>query len=240
MINELWHGGPKFEDHPDVFPISTDSVLLAYYAKSVGSMRAVDLCCGSGIISILLALRNPRLTITGVEIQPVAAELASRNAALSDVTDRMNVLNADIRRHKEFFKAGEFDLTVSNPPYFVDGRGIKPAEETARAARIEDLCTLEDLCSAASYITRWGGSFTLVHRPDRLVDVFSELIKFGFQPKRIRFVHHDVKSLPCLVLIDSRRGGKPSLNVEAPLILTNEDGSKTDEYKSIYREGGQL
>jgi tRNA1Val (adenine37-N6)-methyltransferase len=203
-------------------------------------MRAVDLCCGSGIISVLLALRNPRLSITGVEIQPVAAELASRNAGLSDVADRVSVLNADVRHYKELFKAGEFDLTVSNPPYFVEGTGIKPTNETACAARTEDLCTLEDLCSAASYLTRWGGSFTLVHRPDRLVDIFNELVKFGFQPKRMRFVHHNIKSLPCLVLIDSRRGGKPSLTVESPLILTNEDGSRTEEYKSIYREGNQL
>ena len=74
----------------------------------------------------------------------------------------------------------------------------------------------------------------LVHKPERISDIFRSLNKSSFEPKRIRFVQFKSTSAPNLVLIESRRGGNPSLKVEAPLILVNEDGSDSDEIKMIY------
>jgi tRNA1Val (adenine37-N6)-methyltransferase len=47
-------------------------------------------------------------------------------------------------------------------------------------------------------------------------------------------VQYRAASAPNLVLIESRRGGKPSLKIEAPLILTDENGNDTEEVKRIY------
>ena len=44
-----------------------------------------------------------------------------------------------------------------------------------RSARAATDCTLSQLCAAASRALTWGGSFCLVHRPDRLADVMEEL-----------------------------------------------------------------
>jgi len=226
MIYELWPGGPRFKEQSNVFKLCTDSILLAHFAYSSTIKRkklAADLGCGSGIISILLASNDPKLRIDGVDIQPDAARLATENAALGGFEDRITIIEGDLRRHREFMRSGAYDLTVSNPPYYASDSGKRPDTECSAVARNEGSCTLSDICKAAAFLTRWGGSFMLVHKPERLADIIRSLTETGFEPKRIRFVHHRQSSRSNLVLIESRRGGKPSLCVEAPLILENEN-----------------
>lgn len=237
MINELWPGGPQFKDEVGVFRLGTDSVLLAYFAKSAltgKKKRAADLGCGSGIISIILAWDEPELLIDGIEILPRAAQLASENIKLCGLEGQINIIEGDLRNHREMLIAGAYDLVVSNPPYYPRGSGKRPESYESAAARGEEFCELEDICKAAGYLTRWGGSFFLVHKPERLAEIFRSLLCAGFEPKRLRFVQHKSSAPPSLVLIEGRRGGNPSLLVEAPLILTSEDGCDSPEVKKIY------
>ena len=238
MIQELWPGGPFFKEDAEGFRIGADSVLLSYFAKSSSlkkKNRAIDLGCGTGVISIILAWDNGKLHIDGVEIQPRAAELASENAESSGLSDRISIIEGDLRNHRTFFQAGAYDFAISNPPYYTQGSGRRASGKGLAAARDEELCTLYDVCSAARYLTRFGGAFFLVHKPERLAEVFRVLSGAGFEPKRIRFVQYKSTSPPNLVLIESRRGGKPPLSIESPLILISDDGSDTDEIRAIYR-----
>lgn len=238
MIRELWPGGPRFKEETGVQRIGADSILLADFTGRTGtgkSKRAADLGCGAGIISILLAWNDPGLHVDAIEIQPHAVKLASENAELSGLAGRITIIEGDLRRHRDFLQSGAYDITVSNPPYNPHGSGKRCVNTNKAAARDDELYPLDDLCNTAGYLTRWGGSFFLVHRPERLCAVFSSLTTHGLEPKRIRFVQHTPSSPPNLVLIESRRGGKPSLKVEAPLILANKDGRDSDEVKAIYR-----
>ena len=238
MIDELWNGGPRFKEQTGVFRLCTDSVMLAHFAKSTRTKKkrnAIDLGCGSGIISILLAWDDPDMIVDGVEIQSDAVRLATENAKLCGLDGRVTIIEGDLRRHREFLQAGAYDLTTANPPYYPTGSGKQAANAKAAAARGEGFCTLADICHAAGYLTRWGGSFMLVHKPERLAEIFREMATAGFEPKRIRFVQHKQSSPPSLALVEGRRGGKPSLTVEAPLILANEDGSDSAEARAIYK-----
>ena len=111
---------------------------------------------------------------------------------------------------------------------------LKITDDAIRTARSEVSCTLEDICAAASYLLRWGGSFCPVHKPERLADLLCTLRAHGMEPKRLRFVCKDGASAPSLLLLEGRRGGKPGLCVEAPLILQNPDGSPSLEVDAIY------
>ena len=237
MIDELWPGGPLFKEDAGIFRLGTDSVLLAYFVKKARvkrKLRVADLGCGSGVLSILLAWDEPDLLVDGIEILSRAACLASENAQLCGLGDQINIIEGDLRNHRCLFQAGAYDLTVSNPPYFMQNSGKRSANEDIAAARGEEYCTLDDICQAAGSLTRWGGSFALVHKPERLTGIFRSLSGAGLEPKRLRFVQYKSTSPPNLVLIESRRGGNPSLSIEAPLILANDDGSDTAEVCTIY------
>ena len=99
------------------------------------------------------------------------------------------------------------------------------------------MCTLDDICTAAGWLCRWDGRFALVHRTDRLPEVFAFMQKAGIEPKRLRLVSHYATSVPSLVLVEGRRGGKPGLTMEPLLVLKKPDGSDSDEIERIYHRG---
>ena len=232
----LWKGGPEFAQS-EHFRFGTDSVLLGNFVNLMHARKAVDLGCASGVITLLMLSRNPDLCATGVEIHSEAAALAEENIRLNGLQERCSILCGDLRKYRQLLKGGAYDVVVSNPPYFpLERGGVSPDRERA-AARGELTCTLEDVCTAAGWLCRWDGRFALVHRPDRLPEVFASMKTAGIEPKRLRLVSHFAGSVPSLVLVEGRRGGKPGLQVEPLLILKNPDGSDSDELERIYHRG---
>ena len=231
--DELWPGGPKLACGNGGFPLSTDSVLLANFVSAANPKNIIDLGCGAGVLSVLLALRYPKARLTGLEIQPQSAKL-SRMSLDANGCENARVVEGDLRGYKSLFTAGEYDLVVSNPPYFPVKGGYSAPDEARRIAREEICCTLADVCSAAAWLCKWGGAFYLVHRPERLSEICCAATAAGLEPKRLRMVQYKQDSAPNLVLMEFRRGAKPGMAVEKPLILANADGSDTDEICQMY------
>jgi len=235
-MEELWPGGPVLKQAAH-FKLGTDTVLLADFARASGAKRGVDLGCASGAAMLLLLAKAEKLRMTGLEIVPEAAELARENLAANGLSGRGEIVTGDIRDHRALFRAGGFDLAVCNPPYFPQGSGAVPQDAERAAARGELLCTMEELCSAAAFLLRTGGDFFLVHRPERLSELFCALSSHGLEPKRLRLVCRDAESAPSLALVEARRGGKPGLRIEPALFLRGPDGAESAELKRIYRRG---
>lgn len=230
---DLWPDGPKFAQ-AEHFRLSTDCVLLSDFINTGAAKRGIDLGCASGAIMLLLLARSERLHMTGLEILPEAVELARENMAVNNLSERAGLICGDIRAHREIFKAGSFDLAAANPPYFPVDRGALSPVDGRSSARGEILCTLDDICAATGWLLRTGGNFALVHKPERLSEVFCAMVKYGLEPKRLRLVENNAGAKPSLVLVEAKRGGKPGLSIEPPLILNNADGTPTEEYKRIY------
>lgn len=231
-FDELWPSGPRLARTEDSFRLCTDSVLLAHFISAAKPRRIVDLGSGTGVLGVLLAGKYPDAQLTAIEIQSESARLNRLNFEENGCSGQ--VLQADLREHRNLLPAGETDLVVSNPPYFPAGGGGSAPDEARRIAREEICCTLADVCAAAAYLCRWGGAFYLVHRPERLSEICCTASALGLEPKRLRMVQYKYESAPNLVLLEFRRGAKPGLAVEAPLVLANADGSETDEIKQMY------
>lgn len=232
----LWENGPLFKQ-AEHFKLGTDCVLLSHFAHKPGTHKGIDLGCASGAVMLLMLTANERLDMTGLEIVPEAAELARENMSVNSIDSRSRIVTGDIREHRRLFKSGEFDIVVSNPPYFPVNSGFLAESPERAAARGEVSCTLEDICTAAAYLCRTGGSFYMVHKPERLSEAFCTMSRMGLEPKRLRLVSARSSVSPSLVLIEAKRGGKPGLKIEAPLILTDENGAECREIKEIYHRG---
>lgn len=227
-------GGYRFVWDDALFPPGTDTFLLSSLPRLKPNLRVCDLGSGTGLLSLLLLQRQGDLTVTGVELQPEAAALLERAAEENGLTDRLAVRRGDLRNIRSLLPAGSFDLVVCNPPYYPARAGKLSPSPSLQAARAETACTLEDVCRAAGRLLRWGGAFCLVHKPERLTDLLCALRGEGLEPKRLRLVSLRPERAPSLLLLEARRGGKPGLAVEKPLILENPDGSPTAELKRIY------
>lgn len=197
--------GPYTLTQPDgVFPLGTDTLALGAFATVRHGWQVCDLGCGSGALMLLLAGRQAGLTLTGVELDPASARAAEKNLSQNDLVGR--VLCHDLRTAP--LPAGQFDLVISNPPYFPVGGG-----KSGGSARCEENCTLDELCAAAARLTKNGGRFALCHRPERLCDVMCALRGHGLEPKRLKLLSHSPGHAPSTVLIEAVRQGRPGLEV---------------------------
>lgn len=235
-MDELFFGTLRFCVCHAQFRLSTDSMVLADFCRPGAHDHVLDLGCGCGALSLLLLGAHPQLRVTGIELQPDAAQQAQENAAQNALHGRFTVVCGDLRQPDARIAPGGFDCVVSNPPYFPPQSGYDCEAETLRLARSEASCSLPELCTAAARALRWGGRFFLVHKPERLVDLCVCLRQARLEPKRIRFVRHCARSAVNLVLIESRLGGKPQLAYEPDLILFDADGRESAEYRRIYHQ----
>ena len=183
---------------------------------------------------LLLLQREARLHMTGVELQPDAARLAEENLRLNGMTDRGTILCGDLREEHAALPRGGFDFVIANPPYFAEGSGLPATEEGRAAARGESRCTLEDLCTRAAGLCRSGGKVFLSYRPERLCELLRQCADVRLEPKRLRLVHHRPSAEASILLLEARKDGKPGLRIDPPLILHDETGKETEEYKRIY------
>ena len=167
----LWPGGPEIRQTAQA-PVGTDAVLLADFAAGKGK-RGIDLGCGSGILSLLLLLGSEALRMTGLELNAAAAALARENLERCGLSLRGEIRQGDIRRVRELFQTGSFDLAVSNPPYFPKGSGRSAPDPQRASAREEADCSLDELCAAAAYLLPTGGRLCVVYRPERLSESWS-------------------------------------------------------------------
>ena len=213
----------------NVFPLSTDSMVLCHFVRLPKNARVLDLGSGCGTLGLLLCSRNEACTITGLEIDETAHQSALENIRRNHLEPRMESICTDLRSVSERFSPGSFSVCVSNPPYFSGG----PASRATPIARREDLCGPRELMEAAAFALKFGGDFFLVHRPERLAELIAAGAERSLELKRLQLVRHQQDGPVSLILLQFRKGAKPGLLWEE-LTLRNSDGSPTPAYREIY------
>ena len=195
----------------------------------------LDLGTGTGIIPILLEAKTQAAHLTGLEIQQESADMARRSVAFNGLEKKISIVTGDIKEASALFGKGTFDVVTCNPPYMIGAHGLTGENDKKTIARHEVLCTFEDVAREASAVLKPGGTFLLVHRPFRLVELFGTLTKYHLEPKRMKLVHPYVDKEPNMVLIEAKKGGNSRISIESPLIVYKEPGVYTDEIYDIYK-----
>lgn len=238
VFDELFKGGPVFTCQDGVFAPGTDAVVLSDFADVEYAKSICDIGCGCGVLAVVAAVRNSAASILAVDIQKTACDIARCNIEANGLSGRITVQNCDIRDYKNLFQSGAFDYIVTNPPYFPKSSGKH--SKSAVISRQEVTCTLYDVVSAASYMLKYGGYLAMVHRADRCAEVICALSAAGLEPKIMRFVQHKASSAPSLVLIKCKKGGKKGVSILPPLILANDDGTRSSEILRIWEKKWRL
>lgn len=197
--------GIKLTEFTDGLLFGTDALLLSRFVRGGKHKRGVDIGAGSGPISLILLAEGKAADMTGVEIQPDYALLSEENARRNGFEGRYRAICGDARDIKSLLPAERADFVVSNPPFMRASAGSHNASLSKSIARHEEYLPPEDLCAAAAYLLRYGGSFYVVYRPERICTLISFLKKYALEPKRICFAVSGGKA--CLVMAEAKKGG---------------------------------
>lgn len=211
----------------DGLTFGTDAYLLAAFVTARGKTGA-DLGAGTGVASLLCAARGKTSKIFSVEVQPDFAELCRRNAELNGLSDKVIPVMRDVRELCANDTGGEVDFVISNPPYMAADSGRGNDSAAKNIARREVFGGIGDFCAAASRILKYGGDFYTVYRPERLADLVCALRENSLEPKVLVTVYPKKDSVPCLVLMRSKKGGRPGLITAPPLIICRDQGTVAD------------
>ena len=231
-LDDLVLDGMKIIQRDDQFCFSLDTVLLANFG-AVPAGPALDLGTGTAAIPLILSARGAQ-TVTGVELNPVMADIARRNVELNGRTGSITIRQLDYRSLRQEFPGGAFAAVYANPPYREKGRGSESDKDGVRRACHEETATLADVLAAAAYSLKFHGRFRMVHIAERLADVLTAMRAVSIEPKRLCLVHGRPDKPAKLFLVEGIRGGNTGMDVLPPLIVHNEDGSYTDAVLEIY------
>lgn len=138
------------DDSNSAMKVGTDGVLLGAWADVTGAKSVLDIGCGSGLISLMMAQRISNVTITGVEIDEGACIDAEFNCKMSKWAERIKIVNADIR---EFNMAFESPLLIlSNPPFFTEK--LQSPDASRAKARHESGFGIKELIEISSQLMK--------------------------------------------------------------------------------------
>ena len=186
------------------FKLGRDSLLLSQFATLRRSWRVCDLGCGVGSLLLLLTEREQELIRWGIELDPMAAQMARRNLLENGLEGE--IITGDLRA-RDLLPPDSFQLVISNPPYFRQGTGY-----SGGPARMEEQLTVEALCRTAGRLLRTGGRFALVFRPERLSELFAALEGARLAPKRIQLLSYHRERPPYAVLVEAVKEGGVGLS----------------------------
>lgn len=158
-----------------VFRVGTDGVLLGALCDVSESENTLEIGTGTGIISLMLAQRNPKAKITGIDLNEDAANLALKNFEQSEFRERLQAKHQDIKT----FSSEKFDAIVSNPPYFLENLSSKD-----KLARQHTGLDFNTLISKSSKLLSEIGVFCVIIPSDSEAEFCKTAFDFSLHLKR--------------------------------------------------------
>lgn len=195
------------------------------------------------------------IRITGFDINPDAIGRAARACKINGLEADIDFICCDIKdiikgidseavggssiksgSISESGAVSRFDAVVTNPPYFrrtPDEPGAADPDERY-IARHETTAGIRDFARVSAAMLRDGGSLYMVHRPDRLADIFTEMRSAGIEPKEMQLVVPSAGKTANMVLIHGIKGAGPELRLLPEIAVHTADGGYTKEILEYY------
>ena len=238
VINDLLgYEGLKIIQDTEKFNFSLDSTLLAEFVTiNPQDKKILDIGCGNGFIPLFLTLRTNSL-IEGIEIQKELVDSAKRSVTLNGLDNQIIITHNDVRGYHKIVGVSKYDVITCNPPFFPYSKTSHlNKNDYLTIARHEITLNIDSLLDSVKKLLKDNGTFAMVHRTERLIDILESFRKYGIEPKKIRFVFpKKTSSESLLVLIEGKKSNKKGgLKILKPLYVHNNNGYYTKEVLKIF------
>lgn len=232
--DSLFNGCLQIQQSRSGYRFSMDAVIIANIASIQSNDRILDLGTGCGVISLILAYLHPNITIFGVEIQKIQADIAAANVRTNHLENRVKIFHQDIKSLSVDQTSGTVNAVVCNPPHIEKSCGrINPDRQLA-VSRHEIEMTLDDVVKTAKRMLSPCGKLIMIYPAERLADLTDRMRSYGIEPKRMCILYTKADADAKRVIIEGIKDGKPGIVVTKPLIIHNQDGTYTEMAQRIF------
>lgn len=211
--------------------VGTDGVLLGAWTNIGNSKKALDIGTGSGLIALMLAQRNPELTVKAIDVDRAAIGQATENAAHSPFRERicceLTSLQDYVLKCKE-----RYDLIVSNPPFF--NNSLKSPDSTRTVARHTDSLDMHELIALSAKLLNDEGRLSIIY-PHEYKEKLTEIAQEnGLLVSRKTNVYPTPSSTPRRVLMEFSKS--QSEIQEDNLIIETDRHTYSNDFKQIVKD----
>lgn len=177
----------------------------------------VDICSGTGIIGLIFSRFTNNDNIYFVEKQRYFCDINKENLKrnfkyFNNEIINEKVINSDIKDIKGKLNKEMFEVVLVNPPYMKNESGIEIKKLKKDIAKKEEGNVLENIFISSTYLLKNKGRMYLVHKPERLSDIFNLSRKHNMEAKQIKFILNKNKDV-VLVLMQFIKNSKPGLKI---------------------------
>jgi tRNA1(Val) A37 N6-methylase TrmN6 len=228
-LDTFYHGQILVLQKKKGYRFSIDAPLLADFIHTKRTDNILDIGTGSGVISLLLSIK-PFGHVTALEIQDSLVDLARRNVKLNNLTERIHIVQGDIR---DFVSREKFDVIFSNPPYIKQMSGrLSPSDEKT-VAKHELKINIFDIMQKMTELLKEEGKAYFIFPAKRQKDLRRATEECGMMIHSLRLVYPHQDSKPNFVLVSCDFKAEKEI-CHLPLMLYDKEGKYSEEAEAIF------
>jgi len=191
--------------------------------------RVLDVGAGCGVVGLLVARDNKKVSLEAVEKQEDFIFYAKTNAKVNGIEYKLH--------EGSFLALGDetkYDFIISNPPFYPDGVQ-KSKNDMLFHARYNTNLPMDKFFKKVSQLLKPQSHFVFCYDATQFGLICSELDKVKMRVVDVQFVHPKIDRTASLVMVHARNGSKAMMKVWEPFISF--DGSnESQKVKEIYKK----
>lgn len=232
----------QFTVHQDrcAMKVTTDACLFGAWAareiiswqsvitpQRLGNRNMLDIGTGTGLLTLMIAQKNPHLIIDSFEIDKNAVEQAKENVQASQFKNKFYVWHKDILKEQYLRK---YDIVISNPPFYENE--LKSTNTLKNIAHHDEGLPLEKLLPVIKSCLQAVSKFYLLVPYKRKKEVEALLQKDSLHPTKIVSVRQSVDHDHFRLMIEGSLF-KDYEAEESEISITERDGQYTTEFVKL-------
>ncbi len=230
----------QFTVHQDrcAMKVTTDSCLFGAWvaekarSRETAARRLLDIGTGTGLLSLMLAQKNPALTIDAVELDEEATLQARENIGSSPWKNNISLHHADART---FLYPHNYDIIISNPPFYENE--LKGDSKKKNIAHHNEGLFLHELLAVIKGNLETDGSFFLLLPYKRKPEIKDLMLEHEFDISEIVFVRQSVKHDFFRIMLSGKLHTDESIEtIFDEISIWNEKQQYTAEFVSLLKD----
>ena len=150
-------------------------ILGAWSTIPPHAKKILDIGCGTGLLSLMMAQQNNTVEIDAVEIAESCVAQAKENIENSIFNQRIHCIQADIQN---FYPAHQYDFIISNPPFFE--QQLKSSNKLKNIAWHSDALPLQALIETIDRLLKPSGCFSILLPVQRREELLKICLPYSF------------------------------------------------------------
>lgn len=218
------------DDKNCAMKVGTDGVILAAWASlSHEGANLLDIGCGSGILSLIMAQRlQGAIYVDAIDIDDGAITDCKKNFKSSPWNRSLNVINGNFVSYSKLC-GKKYDMVISNPPFFTED--IHSPDIKRTLARNTSSLSFDTLFAGVAYITEPTSIFAIITSADSYSHIAQIALLNGFYLSRLTWVVTVEGIEPKRVLTEWGRV-QTQYTVDT-LVISDKNGNYTPQYKKL-------